>query len=105
VKIYSEVGQGTTIKMYFPRYHGTAEIPVKEPEDLIAGGDKIETILVVEDDDDLRTYICGHPTGIELSGLLGAKRAGLDLASPRRSELPPVADRCGDARHKRARVG
>jgi PAS domain S-box-containing protein len=64
VKIYSEVGQGTTIKMYFPRYHGTAEILKDEPEDLIAEGDKIETILVVEDDDDLRTYITDTLRGL-----------------------------------------
>jgi PAS domain S-box-containing protein len=57
VKIYSEVGQGTTIKMYFPRYHGTAATGSAETEEPYAQGDRLETILVVEDDDDLRTYI------------------------------------------------
>jgi PAS domain S-box-containing protein len=64
VKIYSEVGQGTTIKMYFPRYHGTAEILNDEPEDFVSEGDKIETILVVEDDEDLRTYVTDTLRGL-----------------------------------------
>lgn len=56
VKIYSEVGQGTTIKMYFPRYvqRGVEE---ERFEDLpIAEGGR-ETILVVEDDSDVQTYL------------------------------------------------
>jgi CheY-like chemotaxis protein len=57
VKIYSEVGQGTTIKMYFPRYHGAAATGSAEAAEPFAQGDRLETILVVEDDDDLRTYI------------------------------------------------
>ena len=56
VKIYSEVGQGTTIKIYLPRYHGNAAVE-SEPDATIADGDTTETILVVEDDADLRTYI------------------------------------------------
>lgn len=48
VKIYSEPGQGTTVKIYLPRYYGTVDgdrvsIPTKE----IKG---TETILLVEDD-------------------------------------------------------
>ena len=56
VKIYSEVGQGTTIKIYLPRYHGNA-IAEDEPDPAIAEGDTTEAILIVEDDTDLRTYI------------------------------------------------
>jgi PAS domain S-box-containing protein len=55
VKIYSEVGQGTTVKIYLPRHHGNA---VAETEaNTVAEGDATETILVVEDDADLRTYV------------------------------------------------
>jgi CheY-like chemotaxis protein len=57
VKIYSEVGQGTTVRIYLPRY--TAEGSREEeltPEDSAPNGDSGETILVVEDDDDVRTY-------------------------------------------------
>jgi len=57
VKIYSELGHGTTIKMYFPRYHGAAAAAAAEAEEPFAPGDRLETILIVEDDDDLRTYV------------------------------------------------
>ncbi|WP_042335545.1 hybrid sensor histidine kinase/response regulator [Bradyrhizobium sp. DOA9] len=58
VKIYSEVGHGTSIKMYFPRYLGTSQAAANEPEGVLPEGEKVETILVVEDDSDLRTYVC-----------------------------------------------
>jgi CheY-like chemotaxis protein len=58
VKIYSEIGHGTSIKMYFPRYHGTIPTAASEPDDVFPEGETVETILVVEDDADLRTYIC-----------------------------------------------
>jgi hypothetical protein len=54
VKSYSEVGQGTTVKIYLPRLT-TETAPVEEQvEGPIPGGDSEETILVLEDDDDLR---------------------------------------------------
>jgi PAS domain S-box-containing protein len=57
VKIYSELGQGTTVKIYLPRYLGADDRP--EAVDLQraavrAGG--TESILVVEDDEPLRAY-------------------------------------------------
>jgi len=57
VKIYSEVGQGTTIKLYFPRFAG--ELPDEETESLemLAQGEQGETVLLVEDDKDVRTYL------------------------------------------------
>jgi len=56
VKIYSELGQGTTVKIYLPRLRG-AEIE-QEAANVgpIAEGSTEETILVLEDDDDVRTY-------------------------------------------------
>jgi PAS domain S-box-containing protein len=55
VKIYSEVGQGTTIKMYFPRSRSGAE---GTEEAVVPNGEsRTETILVVEDDKDLRSYL------------------------------------------------
>jgi CheY-like chemotaxis protein len=56
-KIYSEAGQGTTIKMYFPRFFGRAGQEEAAPEQYVPEGEKSETILVVEDDADLREYI------------------------------------------------
>jgi PAS domain S-box-containing protein len=57
VKIYSEVGQGSSIRMYFPRYCGAARPADSEVQDIFPEGDKVETILVVEDDADLRAYV------------------------------------------------
>jgi CheY-like chemotaxis protein len=56
VKIYSEPGHGTTIKIYLPRFIG--ETQVSEPEASRAIGKSLgENILVVEDDADVRSYI------------------------------------------------
>ena len=57
VKIYSEVGEGTSIRMYFPRYVGRAQPDSEEDDGVMAEGASVETILVVEDDGDLRAYI------------------------------------------------
>jgi CheY-like chemotaxis protein len=56
VKIYSELGQGTTVKIYLPRLRGAeAEQEAADPDPIAEGGAD-ETILVLEDDDDVRTY-------------------------------------------------
>ncbi|HEV2677323.1 MAG TPA: PAS domain S-box protein [Aliidongia sp.] len=52
VKIYSEVGAGTTVKLYFPREAATEDALVGPPSGEARGGE--ETILVVEDDDEVR---------------------------------------------------
>ena len=55
IKIYSEPGQGATVKIYLPRYHGAGEEPVAKPA-LAASphGKASEKILVVEDEDAVR---------------------------------------------------
>jgi PAS domain S-box-containing protein len=60
VRIYSEVGEGTTVKLYLPR--ASADAPEREgTERLLAisteGGP--ETILVVEDHEELRAFSTG----------------------------------------------
>lgn len=62
ITIYSEPGIGTTVKLYLPRFTGTAEIMMSEEEGLLQGG--TETILLVEDDGMLR-----HFAKIELQAL------------------------------------
>jgi PAS domain S-box-containing protein len=56
VKIYSELGQGTAVKIYLPRLsqEGHAETP--DDERLAPAAASAETVLVVEDDDDVRAY-------------------------------------------------
>ena len=55
VKIYSERGEGTTVKLYLPRYDGE-ETAASAPEEGGAARGRGETILVVEDDDGVRQY-------------------------------------------------
>jgi len=55
VKIYSESGEGTTIKLYLPRREGD-EVVVSGGEDLNSERGGGETILIVEDDDGVRQY-------------------------------------------------
>lgn len=52
VKIYSEVGAGTTVKLYFPREVASEDALVGAPAGDVQGGE--ETVLVVEDDDEVR---------------------------------------------------
>ncbi len=56
VKIYSEVGVGTSVKIYLPRYVGDP-VPTgsHEPKTAIEAGHAGEVILVVEDDDRVRS--------------------------------------------------
>jgi CheY-like chemotaxis protein len=55
VKIYSEVGEGTTIKLYLPRAMETEDVEVVADASPISGG--TETVLVVEDDDEVRSTV------------------------------------------------
>jgi signal transduction histidine kinase/CheY-like chemotaxis protein len=66
VRIYSEVGLGTTVKLYLRRYVGDA-VPVMEMRrsDDSPAGSLAETILVVEDDVNVRA------TSVETLRLLG----------------------------------
>ena len=56
VKLYSEPGEGTTAKIYLPRQAGPALDEEQDQENLAPEGTSGETILVVEDDDDVRAY-------------------------------------------------
>jgi len=59
VKIYSEVGHGTSVKIYLPRLHAQARIAEPEPVVRAPRAVQSETLLVVEDDDDVRAYTTG----------------------------------------------
>ncbi|BCW88681.1 Sensor histidine kinase RcsC [Alphaproteobacteria bacterium SO-S41] len=62
VKIYSELGHGTTIKLYLPRALAHADQPSAAPRNAGKGG--AELILVVEDDDLVRTHVTGLLTSL-----------------------------------------
>jgi PAS domain S-box-containing protein len=55
VKIYSEPGQGTTVKLYLPRWIGVPAQDASNDIVPVPEGDNEEVILVVEDDDDVRS--------------------------------------------------
>jgi PAS domain S-box-containing protein len=54
-KIYSEVGQGTTVRLYLPRARQEEDIVIPKEAGPIAGG--AETVLVVEDDEGVRQTV------------------------------------------------
>ena len=57
VEIYSELGLGTTVKMYFPRaVTGQEAIQPDQPPVDGAAPNGTETILIVDDDEDIRSY-------------------------------------------------
>jgi two-component system, cell cycle sensor histidine kinase and response regulator CckA len=58
ITVYSEIGQGTTFKIYLPRVDSAADSAAADdiaPMHTTRGG---ETVLIVEDDDALRTVAC-----------------------------------------------
>ena len=59
IKIYSEPGEGTTVKLYFPRLQRQSipDSASNETQRVDAEGQQGETILIVEDDQDVRAYL------------------------------------------------
>jgi CheY-like chemotaxis protein len=55
IKIYSEVGEGTTIKLYLPRSRENEDAYVVLQNQPVVGGS--ETVLVVEDDEQVRATV------------------------------------------------
>jgi CheY-like chemotaxis protein len=59
VNLYSEEGSGTTVKLYLPRHGGPPQVepaaPAPRSSERPASKEKI---LVVEDDDDVRSFVC-----------------------------------------------
>jgi PAS domain S-box-containing protein len=56
IKIYSELGEGTTIKMYLPRLLGAYAEQIEDPALSAIEAQGEESILVCEDDEDVRAY-------------------------------------------------
>ncbi len=55
IKIYSEPGQGTTVRIYLPRVREAEDVAAEVAAGPVTGGS--ETVLVVEDDDDVRDTV------------------------------------------------
>jgi two-component system, cell cycle sensor histidine kinase and response regulator CckA len=54
--VYSEIGRGTTFKLYFPPHHGAERVPEPEPSTLPVFGSGA-TILLVEDEPPVRSTV------------------------------------------------
>ena len=63
IKLYSEPGHGTTVKLYLPRSMENEAVRVEAANDPVTGG--TETILVVEDDPNVRA------TAVDMLSQLG----------------------------------
>ena len=59
IKIYSEPGRGTTIRLYLPRIAAQQESEPVAHETAVTAGHNGELILVVEDDPDVRKLVLG----------------------------------------------
>jgi CheY-like chemotaxis protein/signal transduction histidine kinase len=59
VKIYSEEGSGTSVKIYLPRLYTQDAVDSPEPAAKIARGSSREIVLAVEDDPDVRAHTTG----------------------------------------------
>ena len=73
IKIYSEEGHGTTIKIYLPRAVGHMQQSAEIPLVPIGGGE--ETILVVEDDALVRDYVVAQLRSLGYDTLMARNAA------------------------------
>jgi PAS domain S-box-containing protein len=59
VRIYSEVGQGTTVTIYLPRHHGSEDAQdVEIGRDVVPQAEAGEVVLVVDDEPTVRMLVC-----------------------------------------------
>jgi signal transduction histidine kinase len=85
--VYSEVGRGTTFRLYFPVTGARAEsvAPVQPPATTVAEG--LRTILVVEDDRGVREFVTRSLSqhGYEVTAIESAEQAWGYLRDPHRT--------------------
>ena len=87
IKIYSEEGHGTTVRIYLPQVSVATELAVAQSSSSIEGGH--ETILVVEDDNLVRTFVVGQiqSLGYDTLAAVNAVEAMTVIDGPRRIDL------------------
>ncbi len=102
IRIYSEVGQGTTVKIYLPRFFGRGVEDHLIEGELLGQGEGGETILLVEDDDDVRAYLTDVLRGLAY-GVVAASSANHRIGHSRSGQFADRfdVDRCGHARNDR----
>ena len=57
VRIYSEIGAGTTMCIYLPRHHGDADAIEVDPEAARSDGGSGQTVLIVDDEATIRHLV------------------------------------------------
>jgi CheY-like chemotaxis protein/nitrogen-specific signal transduction histidine kinase len=78
ISIYSEMGEGTTVKIYLRRFYGAMTASDSVSTAPAAGGN--ESVLVVEDDKDVRAYVAETLSSLGYSVLQAENgEAALDL--------------------------
>ena len=89
VTIYSEVGQGTTVRMYFPRYLGSAAEADDTEGPAVPMSSEGEVVLVVEDNEDVRAYssMVLKELGYRVFEAVDAEAALQFLSGPARVDL------------------
>ncbi len=103
VTIYSEEGHGTTVRLYFPRYLGGMSAEGPAARHAAPGASDGETILLVEDNDDVRNYSAMVLTelGYQVVEAAEADAALKILATDQRVDLlftdVVLPGRCGQA--------
>jgi PAS domain S-box-containing protein len=76
VRIYSELGQGTTVKIYLPRHVGKPEEKGSEPKQAeLPRAEQGETVLVVDDEPTIRMLIGDTLTELGYRGIEAADAA------------------------------
>jgi signal transduction histidine kinase/CheY-like chemotaxis protein len=87
IKIYSEEGHGTTVRIYLPQAIGVAPTVEVANAEGVEGGH--ETILVVEDDDLVRSFVVGQIKSLGYATLaaINAAEALAVIDSPREIDL------------------
>ena len=87
IKIYSEEGHGTTVRIYLPRAEGVAKPAEPASPSPVEGGH--ETILVVEDDHLVRAFVVGQIKSLGYDALTAANAAEAlsVIDSPREIDL------------------
>ena len=78
--------QGTTVKIYFPRLRANTPDEIVDVHQPVVGAEEAETILVVEDDSDVRAYLADVLRGLDYHVVTAPNaEAALDLL---RSDKP-----------------
>jgi CheY-like chemotaxis protein len=90
IRVYSEVGQGTTVRLYLPRHNGEADdrenTALKPSVPHVGAG---ETVLVVDDEELIRQLVVEVLTDLGYAALeaVDGRQAMTILQSPRRIDL------------------